>query len=624
MNLSSRLSWLLMAAATVLLVSVLTFLYDKSQSVDEAHYLHDIATLRHLKQLDAQWELDVLRSRIGTSTHYDALAASLRELDRQLQSPDTDWTSDHHAEVPALAVAGAALVAAVQKKATLIEWFKSHNSVLRNSLAFLPTAADDMRYAASGTRGAAALAAAAAVDRLLLASVLYAQSVSDERAADMIGRLDELALSGKQLAPAVRERLEIFDAHARTILREQKTVNDLVGGIALVAPVERIDDVYELLTQEQTQNEAEMRRYREYLVIFAASLVALLLAAAIHLMRSHTLINRVNRELLGVNEHLEQRVRERTLELQHAQGELIGVNQHLEQRVRERTLELQQAQSEVLATARRAGMAEVATNVLHNVGNILNSVNVSASLISSTLRRSRTRGLGRAVAMMDARAGDLALFLTADEKGRLLPRYLRGLAGSLEQERQVMTEELGNLMRGIDHIKDVVATQQAYAGAVGVVESVHICELAEDALRMNGESLARHEVTIVREFGEVPVAPLDRGRVLQILVNLIKNARNAMEGEASGANHITLRIEAQDERLLVSVKDQGVGIPEENLARIFSHGFTTHATGHGFGLHSCALAAQQMGGKLRAHSEGPGRGATFTLELPIGKALAAI
>jgi len=621
MNLSSRLSWLLMAAATVLLVSVLAFLYKKSHSVDEAHYFHDVATLRHLKQLDAQWELDVLRARIGSSTHYDALVASLRELDRLLQSSETDWASEHHAEVPALAAAGAALIAAVQKKAMLIEQFKSHNSLLRNSLTFLPTAADDVWQAASGTRGAAA---AVAVDRLLLASVLYTQSVSDERAGDMNRGLDDLALAAKQLAPAVRERLEIFEAHARTILREQKTVDDLVRRIAQVAPVARINELHGLLTQEQTQNEAEMRRYREYLVIFAAGLVALLLAAAIHLMRSHALINRVNSELLGVNEHLEDRVRERTLELQHAQGALIGVNEHLEQRVRERTLELQQAQSEVLATARRAGMAEVATNVLHNVGNILNSVNVSASLISSTLRRSRTQGLGRAVAMMDARAGDLALFLTADEKGRLLPRYLRGLAGSLEQERQTMTEELGHLIRGIDHIKDVVATQQTYAGAVGVVESVHICELAEDALRMDGESLARHGFTVVREFGEVPVAPLDRGRVLQILVNLIRNARNAMEGEASGANRITLRIEAQDERLLVSVKDQGVGIPEENLARIFSHGFTTRATGHGFGLHSCARAAQQMGGKLRAHSEGPGRGATFTLELPIGKALAAI
>jgi two-component system NtrC family sensor kinase len=60
-----------------------------------------------------------------------------------------------------------------------------------------------------------------------------------------------------------------------------------------------------------------------------------------------------------------------------------------------------------------------------------------------------------------------------------------------------------------------------------------------------------------------------------------------------------------------------VGIAPENLTRIFSHGFTTRTDGHGFGLHSAALAAQQMGGRLTAQSDGPGRGATFTLELPV-------
>ena len=186
-----------------------------------------------------------------------------------------------------------------------------------------------------------------------------------------------------------------------------------------------------------------------------------------------------------------------------------------------------------------------------------------------------------------------------------------------------MAEELARLIRSVDHIKDVVATQQSYAGSASIVEPLQICDLAEDALRMSGEALARHRVTVVREFAQVPVLPLDRAQVLLILVNLISNAKYAMENMADGARQITLHMEAAGGLLRISVADQGEGIPAENLTRIFAHGFTTRKTGHGFGLHSCALAARQMGGTLTAHSDGPGLGATFTLELPIDTAQGA-
>jgi signal transduction histidine kinase len=282
---------------------------------------------------------------------------------------------------------------------------------------------------------------------------------------------------------------------------------------------------------------------------------------------------------------------------------------------------LENSQTQLLASARQAGMAEIATNVLHNVGNILNSVNVSASLVSSTLRSSKAQDLSRGVQLMNEHAGDLGDYLTRDDKGRLLPGYLTGFTQALEQEQHGMIEELNNLTRSVDHIKDVVATQQSYAVGTSVIEPVQICDLAEDALRMNGDALARHQVTVVREFAPVPVMRLDRARVLQILVNLISNAKNAMQDMQDASRRLTLRVDvAAGSRLRVQVKDEGEGIPVQNLTRIFAHGFTTRMSGHGFGLHSCALAAQQMGGTLTAHSDGPGRGATFTLELPIDTA----
>jgi signal transduction histidine kinase len=277
---------------------------------------------------------------------------------------------------------------------------------------------------------------------------------------------------------------------------------------------------------------------------------------------------------------------------------------------------LEQSQAQLLATARRAGMAEIATNVLHNVGNILNSVNVSAALLSATFRKPRAQGLSRAVALMGEHAHDLGAFMSTHPKGKMLPGYLGEIAQTLAQEQEAMRGELERLTRSIDHIKAVVATQQSYAVGVGSVEPVQMRELLADALRINGAQHA-HETIVVEEFEDVPVLRLDRGRVLQILVNLISNGMHAMEDVTDRPRRLTLQLQARGPSLRVCVRDDGEGISAENLTRIFAHGFTTRKAGHGFGLHSCALAARQTGGILTAHSDGPGKGAAFTLEFPV-------
>ena len=291
----------------------------------------------------------------------------------------------------------------------------------------------------------------------------------------------------------------------------------------------------------------------------------------------------------------------------------------LEQRVRERTAQLQETQAELVATARKAGMAEIATNVLHNVGNILNSVNVSASVVASTIAASKGQRLDRVVGLLDEHTDDLGRFVSDDPQGRLLPRYLRELANAMAAERQELSEELRRLTGSVDHIKSVVATQQAYAGLSSVFEPVDIGALVRDALRINDDSLAWRRVTVVSDVCELPLLRLDKTRVMQILVNLIANAKQAMEGSAAG-QQLTLRAAAVGDRLRIRVEDDGVGISAQDLTRIFSHGFTTRSAGHGFGLHSCALAAREMGGALLAESEGPGKGAAFTLDLPLNAA----
>ena len=282
---------------------------------------------------------------------------------------------------------------------------------------------------------------------------------------------------------------------------------------------------------------------------------------------------------------------------------------------------LRKAQADLVASARQAGMAEIASNVLHNVGNVLNSVNVSASLVNDKMRASKARGLAKAVQLMDEHGADLGRFLTLDDKGKLLPGYLSEAVAALAAEQRCVVEELESLTRSVEHIKDIVAMQQSYAGASSLAEPVRICDLLEEALRMNASALAGRRVVVVREFADLPVLLLDQPRLLQILVNLISNAEQAMDGVQDRLPRIRLRAEiagaGAERRLRILVEDEGEGIAPENLARIFAHGFTTRKDGHGFGLHSCALAARAMGGALVAHSDGAGTGATFTLTLPI-------
>jgi len=269
-------------------------------------------------------------------------------------------------------------------------------------------------------------------------------------------------------------------------------------------------------------------------------------------------------------------------------------------------------------STRHAGMAEVASTALHNVGNVLNSVNVSVSIVAQRLRESRLDKVGKAVSLFRSHSEDLARFLSEDPKGRILPGYLETLAEHLIAERAELLREMEVLARSVEHMKEIVAVQQSYAHKCGVLEILPPFELVEDALRMNSGAFERHGVSIVREFDETPPVTVDKHKVLQILVNLIRNAKYALDEQGAEHKRLTLQVRPSSEKTLaISVQDNGVGIDPQNLVRIFEHGFTTKRDGHGFGLHSGLTAAMEMGGKLSAHSDGFGKGATFCLELPL-------
>jgi PAS domain S-box-containing protein len=278
--------------------------------------------------------------------------------------------------------------------------------------------------------------------------------------------------------------------------------------------------------------------------------------------------------------------------------------------------ELERVHKLLMTASRQAGMAEVATNVLHNVGNILNSVNISASLVTERVKQSKAPGVSRVAALLREKGSAAGDFIASDERGRKIPEYLSSLGEQLLNDQKMALEELASLRDNLEHIKDTVAMQQSYAKLCGVTETIAVVDLVEDSLRLNAGAFVRHGVTLRREFGEVPPITVDKHKVLQILVNLVRNAKYACDESGRSDKLLTLRVEKAPAGVRICVIDNGVGIPAENMSRLFTHGFTTRASGHGFGLHSGALAAQELGGSLRVESDGPGCGATFILELP--------
>ena len=285
--------------------------------------------------------------------------------------------------------------------------------------------------------------------------------------------------------------------------------------------------------------------------------------------------------------------------------------------IKEAEARLEAAHKQLVEFSRQAGMAEVASSVLHNVGNVLNSVNTSAGVVVDLVRGSNASGISRVGALLEEHRQDLPVFLADANRAEKLITYIKTLAEHLASERTTVLAELKELTQNIEHIKEIVAMQQSYAGVCGVIDRHQVSALVEDALRMHDGGLTRHKVRVLRQFENVPEVLVDKHKVLQVLVNLISNAKYALSASAAPERTLTLSLKPAGPGLRISVTDNGVGIAPENLSRMFAHGFTTKKDGHGFGLHSAALAAQEMGGSLQAHSDGLERGASFTLELPL-------
>jgi signal transduction histidine kinase len=312
-------------------------------------------------------------------------------------------------------------------------------------------------------------------------------------------------------------------------------------------------------------------------------------------------------------EELRARVRS-LLKLRRLHQELDQRNAELETAVKD----LQAAQARLVDVAHRAGMTEIATGVLHNVGNVLNSVNISVTTLNGQLRALNLQGPAKVATLLDQQGEQLGTFLRSDSRGKKLPQYLVKLTETLTAEQSQMLTELDFLKEKIQDIRNIISAQQNYARKIPFRERVDLQALVGDVLVMHTHSFAKHDVKVVRDFEALPEAKLERLKLVQVLDNLIKNAVESMKSYNGSQRTLTLRVRrTRDDFAQISVTDTGRGIDRENLQKIFNYGFTTKRHGNGFGLHSAANAMAEMGGTIQAHSDGAGTGATFSIEFPL-------
>jgi C4-dicarboxylate-specific signal transduction histidine kinase len=446
---------------------------------------------------------------------------------------------------------------------------------------------------------------------------------------ELVARIEQITASlGPGAEPALaplQERLGQVLCSLTDLERAARSDDADTRADALSFFDDAVQDVGEALLQTQihvrgladqgVQREREVHG-RPMRASLAITLIGVVLMGLFVAWFSRQLVTPIERAQAELERAVQQRTAELGSTVTALQAEIVE-----RARAEARTRDLHE---QLVATSRRAGMAELANGVLHNVGNVLNSVNVSANVLIERFATSRADGLQKAVALLEQHADDLPAFV-AGPQGRKLQHYLATLATHLVQERAALVAETRDLSRQVDHMKEIVSRQQSYARVAGTTAPTRPSQVVDDVLAMHAAALNRLDIRVVRRVEFDEECELDRSRVLQILMNLISNAKHAVRDAGRGGGLLEIAIErAGAGRFRMVVRDNGVGIAADDLTRVFAHGFTTKRDGHGFGLHHSANAATEMGGRLWAESAGPGRGATFVLELPLVDQTAAV
>ena len=270
----------------------------------------------------------------------------------------------------------------------------------------------------------------------------------------------------------------------------------------------------------------------------------------------------------------------------------------------------------LLDAAHKSGMADVASEVLHNVGNAVNSANASLEKLEENAAGVKLDGLQKANSLLQSQSECAAEFFARDPRGAKLIDYFGKITESLQHESGENRQILGRLRETICHIQRIIALQQANARPSDFVQEVEVKELIAEALEMNRALIEASSIEIDMRVMDLPELSLCKSKMSQVLVNLIKNAVEAMTGHPGQRRLSVVVGVVEGNGLGIEIGDTGVGIKETDRPSLFTQGFTTKAEGNGIGLHFCANALHSMGGRIMIHSDGPGWGTVVRLWLP--------
>ncbi|MDR2240405.1 MAG: hypothetical protein LBE33_08180 [Zoogloeaceae bacterium] len=574
----------------IALIGGLIFLIARTQSINISHYDNIVSTLRDLKQIDTDWDANMLRTRVGQVTNYDEVASPLpaitelqEKLDQELQ---TYWGQlSNQSSMQRLRPMQDNLAKLFKAKADVIEQYKSHNAILRNSGRYLPAAANELNEALSNDGSVSALDKARlgqAVPALMADFMELSQMPSQELLARITSALGMInTVTGSKSKPVAEAGARLID-HANTLLVEQEAVRKVLAQAAGLPVTKAIDDLTDAAAEENQQVIAVVQEYQFWLEIYAALLVLALLFMAWRLMTNFRALGRSNVELERANR------------------------------------EIRESQAHLIQAEKMSSLGQMVAGVAHEINTPLAYVKGIFSVLKEQLRMFQQ--------LADS-SYQYAHAMRAPERDRnlLSTRFLAVETAAQTIIGHKVLDETDTLLddgvHGIERISEIVVNLRNFSRLDREKVSNFSVEQGLDSTVLLAHNLLKDTVEVHKNYAHVPDITGSPSQINQVFLNIITNAAQAMPapGTRPEQNAITLSTHMADPATVrIDIEDNGKGIPQNTLSRIFDPFFTTKPIGQGTGL-GLAISykiVEEHGGRILVDSK-EGKGTTFTILLPV-------
>ena len=562
----------------VILIGLLGFLFNKTRGVDFDEHNEIIGNLRQLKQIDAEWNIDVFKSKMGINNNYDPVAQPL-PLIRDLQTGLTQKTTQS-VDSNELLTMLKDFQSAMANKISLIERFKSQNSIYRNSTNFLPTSADDVistakRVGLSGAKLAELEAAVTGIFSQTLTYNLTPDTALKEKIAQEVAALQQKT---DQYPAEVKEAFDVLLAHVGTTLRQQEVGTNLLNELSALPTSKKIDELNDAYTKSHEQRLLDQQFYRQLLIAYSVFLLILLAYLAWRLFRSFRQLGSANSALRQAN------------------------------------VELRESQIQLVQSEKMSALGQMVAGIAHEINTPLAYVKGTLDVMKEHL----------------GKAHDLAncshLFARSlrdrnTDRQALNAQYVQVASLSRDVVENKRFEELDSMLNdgshGIGQISEIVLNLKNFSRLDRANVANFDVRKGLDSTLLLARNLLKNHVTVKTEYLEVPEIMCSPSQINQVFLNIITNAAHAM-GERGT---LILRTEKHDEKTVrVEIQDDGGGIPTSALPKIFDPFFTTKPIGEGtgMGLSISYKIIEAHGGKILVDTE-PGIGTTFSILLPISQ-----